>query len=92
MRNCVVKVKHLYKEIHIAQTTATFLIEEEEFINDYTRSQSTIKYVQNIMAEINKKVLAEWETHYVNTLKMHGYPPYATKTNGYTPHEEQSGN
>jgi hypothetical protein len=76
----------------MAQTTATFLIEEEEFINDYTRSQSTIKYVQNTMAEINKKVLAEWETYYVNALKMHRYPLYATKTNSYAPYEEQSGN
>jgi hypothetical protein len=56
MRSYVVKVKHLYKEMHIAQTTATFLMEENEFINDYTRSQSTIKYVQNTMAKMNKKV------------------------------------
>jgi hypothetical protein len=52
----VVKVKHLYKEMHMAQTTATFLMEEDEFINNYTRSQSTIKYVQNTIAEMNKKV------------------------------------
>jgi hypothetical protein len=38
MRSYVVKVKHLYKEMHIAQTIATFLMEENEFINDYTRS------------------------------------------------------
>jgi hypothetical protein len=38
IRSYMVKVKHLYKEIHMAQTTATFLIEEEEFINDHTRS------------------------------------------------------
>jgi DNA-binding transcriptional MocR family regulator len=92
MRSCVVKVKHLYKEMHMAQTTATFLMEENEFINDYTRSQSTIKYVQNTMAEMNKKVPTDWETHYVNALKTHGYPPHATKNNGYAPNEEQSGN
>jgi hypothetical protein len=92
MRSCVVKVKHLYKEMHMAQTTATFLMEENEFINNYTRSQSTIKYVQNTMAEMNKKVLIDWETHYVNALKTHRYPPHATKNNSYAPNEEQSGN
>jgi hypothetical protein len=92
MRSYVVKVKHLYKEMYIAQTTATFLIEESEFINDYTRSQSTIKYVQNTMAEMNKKVPTDWETHYVNALKTHRYLLYATKNNSYAPNEEQSGN
>jgi hypothetical protein len=44
------------------------------------------------MAEINKKVLAEWETHYVNALKMYRYPLHATKNNSYAPHKEQSEN
>jgi hypothetical protein len=38
IRSYVAKVKHLYKEMYMAQTTATFLMEEDEFINDYTRS------------------------------------------------------
>jgi len=42
--------------MHTAQTTAIFLMKENEFINDYTRSQSTIKYVQNTIAEKNQKV------------------------------------
>ena len=56
MRGCVVKTKNLYRDMYTAQTTATFLMEENEFINDYTRSQSTIRYVQNTMAEKNQRM------------------------------------
>jgi len=56
MRGYVVRTKNLYRDMHTAQTTAIFLMKENEFINDYTRSQSTIKYVQNTIAEKNQKV------------------------------------
>jgi len=82
MRGCVVKTKNLYRDMHTAQTTATFLMEENEFINDYTRSQSTIKYVQNTMAEKNQRMPTDWEAHYNFALKTHGYPPNAPKRQG----------
>jgi hypothetical protein len=44
------------------------------------------------MAEMNKKVLTEWETYYINALKMHRYPLHTTKNNGYAPNTEQSEN
>lgn len=92
MRNCVTKVKHLYKDMHMAQTTATYLMTESEFINDYTRCQSTIKSVQNTMAAMNKRMPVDWETQYSHALKMHGYPPQSSKNHGYAPHHEQSEN
>ena len=92
MRDCTTKVKHLYKEMHMAQTAATYLMTQDEFNNDYTRALSTIKHVQSSMADLSKWVPKDWEIHYKNALELHGYPPNTSKDHGYTPHGEQSEN
>jgi hypothetical protein len=89
MRDCATKVKHLYKEMHMAQTVAIHLMTQEEFNDDCTRALSTIKQVQSMMADISKWIPKDWEIHYKNALEIHGYPPNTNKDHGYASHGEQ---
>lgn len=65
---------------------------QDEFNNDYTRALSTIKHVQGSMADLNKWVPKDWETHYKNALELHGYPPNTSKDHGRASQSEKSEN
>ena len=74
--------------MHIAQTAATYLITQDEFDNDYTRTLSTIKHVQSSIANLSKWVPKDWEVYYKNALELYGYPPNTSKDYSYALHGE----
>lgn len=78
MRGMVGRMKTIYEQVHIAQTTAMERMTEEEYNDDKTRFKHTTEFLNNSFGARNLQVPPGWRDDYIHTLSVHGYPSSET--------------
>ncbi|KAI7720466.1 hypothetical protein KC353_g2171 [Hortaea werneckii] len=79
MKEATTRLKNMYGEVHKLQTTAAYCMSEEEFVNDRTRADYTINFINQTLAEKNQVQPTNWGSDYLLALGIHGYPPNSVR-------------
>lgn len=88
MKDALMEVKEKYKALHLAQTTAFYVMTEEDFVQDPSRAKFTAKFAGQTLKDRNETLPRHWKDEYFEAIKTHGYPPHACKNQGYAPAPE----